>query len=129
MQAELPIYEGIEDALRAAVQAIGGAKSVGGMLWPDKSVESARDLLLNCLNPMRAEKLNYSQVVFVFRKAKEKGFHAGFEYFALDCGYESRPITQAEEVDRLTTVIEQATKALSMAIPALERAQQNNSRG
>lgn len=128
MQAELAIYEGIEDALKAAVQAIGGAKAVGVKLWPAKSIEDARALLLNCLNPDRPEKLDYSQIVFIFRCAKEHGFHAGFDYFSHDCGYEARPITQAEEADRLTSVIEQATKALSQAIPALERIQKSTVR-
>lgn len=126
MQTELPIYEGIEDAIRAAVQAIGGAKDVAQQMWPDKTMENARDYLLACLDHTRREKLDYTQMVFIFRKAKEKCFHAGFDYFARDCGYEARPITPAEEVDRLTTVIEQATKALSLAVPALERIQRTH---
>ena len=36
MQADLPFYDCPEDALRAAVQALGGAKQVGARLWPDK---------------------------------------------------------------------------------------------
>ena len=98
---------------------------MGSLIWPDKSVETARDLLLNCLNPNRPEKLDYSQTIFVFRLAREKGFHAGFDYFAHECGYEARPITKAEEADRLVNVIENAAKVLATAIPALERIQRD----
>ena len=129
MQAEMPFYEGPEDALKACIQALGGAKRVAPELWPDKSMDSASRLLLDCLNPDRSEKLGYSQVIWIFRKAKQIGFHAAYDWYSRECEYAARPITSAEEADRLTTVIEQATKALAMALPALERIQQNNSRG
>ncbi len=45
MQTELPYYESPEDALRAAVQHLSGAKVVGSKLWPDKSPDAARTRL------------------------------------------------------------------------------------
>lgn len=57
MQTELPFYECPEDALRAAMQALGGAKQVGARLLPDKTPDGAGRLLLDCLNPARSEKL------------------------------------------------------------------------
>lgn len=56
MQSELPFYEGPEDALRGAVQALGGAKKVGVLLWSDKSVDVVVRLLFDCLNQGRLEK-------------------------------------------------------------------------
>ena len=119
----MPFYESAEDALKASVQAVGGAKVIGAMLWPDKSVDSAHKLLLDCLNSERSEKLSYSQIIMVFRVAKEAGFHAGFDWWAQQCEYEAQPVSRAEQVDRLTTVVEQASKTLSAAVSALERIQ------
>lgn len=121
MQTEMPFYESPESALKACVEALGGAKRVGGSLFPDKSVDNARDYLLACLNEGRPEKLGYSQILFIFRSAKQAGFHGGFDYWSREAEYESRPITKAEEVDRLTTVVEQSTKTLSNALQQLER--------
>lgn len=127
MQADLPFYEGPEDALRAAVQTLGGAKKVGAMLWPDKGVDNASRLLLDCINPSRAEKLEMSQIMRIFSLAKDAGCHGPFTWFAGEIGYDTKPITKAEEVDRLTTVVEQSTKTLAAALSALERIQ--NGRG
>ncbi len=121
MQDELPFYENPEESLTACVQALGGAKKVGAKLFPDKTVDNARDYLLACLNSTRSEKLGYTQIIYVFREAKQIGFHAGFEWWSRSCEYEARPITKAEEVDRLTTVVEQASKTLAVAAAALER--------
>lgn len=123
MQAEMPFYEGPEDALRAAVQALGGAKQVGAMLWPDKTPDAAGRQLLDCLNPARSEKLDISQVMLVLARAKSAGVHAPFTWLAGEIGYEARPVTRKEEVDRLTAVIEGSSKTLSAAVAALERIQ------
>lgn len=123
MQSELPFYEGPEDALRAAVQALGGAKKVGALLWPDKGVDSASRLLLDCINPSRAEKLEMSQIMRVFALAKDAGCHGPFAWLAGEVGYDVKPIARAEEVDRLTTVVEQSSKTLAAALSALERIQ------
>lgn len=124
MQAELPFYESAEEALSAAVQHLGGAKQVGAALWPDKSPDAARTRLLDCLNPARAERLDLSEAMFILKKAKEKGFHAPFAWIAGTVGYETpRPLTAAGEEDRLTTVIDNATRTLAAALPMLERMQ------
>lgn len=121
IQDEMPFYEGVESALVGCVQALGGAKTVGAALWPDKSIEDARTLMLNCINPGRKEKLDYTQLMWIFREAKRVGFHAGFQWFARDCEYEARPVSSEEEKDRLTTVVEQSTKTLASALATLER--------
>lgn len=126
MQTELPFYEGPEDALRAAVQALGGAKKVGALLWPDKGVDNASRQLLDCINPSRAEKLELSQIMRIFSLAKDAGCNGPFAWFAAEIGYDIKPITRAEEVDRLTTVVEQSSKTLAAALSALERIQSAN---
>lgn len=121
MQNEMPFFESPEDALGACVAALGGAKKVGAALFPDKTVDNARDYLLACLNAGRAEKLGYSQIMYIFRASKQAGYHAGFEYWAREIEYEARPISNTEEIDRLTSVIESSSKVLSSAIADLER--------
>lgn len=121
MQAELPFFETPEDAVRAAVQALGGAKKVGAILWNDRSVDNASRLLLDCINASRAEKLEMTQVMLILRLAKDVGCHAPFAWMAAEIGYDVKPITKADEVDRLTTVLEQSSKTLADTISKLER--------
>lgn len=121
MQVEMPFFECAEDALKSAVQALGGAKVVGPMIWPDKSVDAAARQLLDCLNTSRSEKLDVSQVLLVFTKARSAGHHVPFMWFAHEVGYEAKPVTKEEEVDRLTLVIENSTKQLEAALSHLAR--------
>lgn len=121
MQNEMPFFEDELDALKAAVQALGGSKKVGQMLWQDKGVDAASRLLLDCLNPGRNEKLQLSQVMLILRAAKDAGCHAPFQWIAGEIGYDALPVSKAEEVDRMVTVVEQSSKQLADAIRALER--------
>jgi hypothetical protein len=125
MQTEMPFFEGPEDALREAVRAIGGPKKVGPMLWPDKTPDAAARLLQDCLNAGRSEKLELSQVLFILRAARDAGFHAAFQFIGADVGYDVRPVTREEEVDRLTSVIENTSAQLSTALATLQRLQQD----
>ncbi len=123
MQAELPMYECTEDALRAAVLAIGGSKKAGPMLWPDKGVDAASRLLLDSVNPLRSEKLSLSQAMLILRAARDVGCYAPFQWVASECGFDASPVTAAEEVDRLTSVLETSAKTMATAMAALERMQ------
>lgn len=123
MQVDFPFYESPEDALKAAVQVLGGAKQVGAALWPDKTPDAARTRLLDCLNHSRTERLDITELMFVFRRAHEAGCHGPFAWLAAEIGYEARPVTKAEEVDRLTSVIEQSTKTLASALESLKQVQ------
>ena len=123
MQADLPFFESSMDALRAAVQALGGAKQVGARLWPDKSPDTAGRLLLDCLNASRAEKLDIEQVIFVLARAREAGCHGPMQWICGEAGYEARPVTKAEEVDRVAAIVEQSSKTLAAAVATLERLQ------
>lgn len=124
MQAEMPFFEGAEDALRHLVQAMGGAKAVGARLWPDRTPEAAGRLLLDCLNGQRSEKLGLGQVLLLLRWGHEAGHHTAMHWLAAEAGYEARAVTRAEERDRLAVVVEQSTRALSAAVAALQRLQQ-----
>lgn len=124
MQNDLPFFDSPEDALRAAVQQLGGAKKVAPILWgADRSVEQATRSLLDCLNHDRAEKLSISQVMQILRMARDAGYHAPMLWFAAELGYDAHPITKAEEVDRVTTAIEHASELLAAGLAAMERIQ------
>ncbi len=123
MQVDLPFFECPMDAVRSAVQALGGAKQVGARLWPDKSPDTAGRLLLDCLNASRSEKLELTQVMRVLAWAREAGFHGPMQWICSEIGYEARPVTKAEEVDRLVTVLEESTRTMVSALATLERLQ------
>lgn len=123
MQAELPVYESVEDALKSAVYALGGTKKVGPMLWPAKGIDASYRLLNDCLNSLRAEKLDLSQAMFVLRAARDVGCYAPFQWVAGECGFDAKPVTRAEEVDRATAALEAATKSLQVSLATVERLQ------
>lgn len=123
MQAEMPFFDSPEDALKAVIQQLGGIKRVGPKLFPDKTVDAAARYLLDCVNPDRSEKLSLSQIMMLLRLAHEAGFHTAYAWISGEVGYDIKPITKAEEVDRLTSVVEQSTKTLTSALAALERIQ------
>ena len=96
-------YDTPEEALKAAVSALGGNKKVGVMLWPhmEESPDKAGRKLADLLNEDRDEKPSLDQVVFIFRKAKQVGFHDGMYSWNRMCGYSpSKPVDDAEELAR-----------------------------
>lgn len=123
MQIEMPFFESPEDALKAVIQQLGGIKRVGPKLFPDKTVDAAARYLLDCVNAERAEKLSLTQVMMLLRLAHEAGYHTAFTWLSGEIGYDVKPVTRAEEVDRLTSVVEQSTKTLASALATLERLQ------
>lgn len=128
MQADLPFYESPEQALEAAVAALGGAKFVGGKLWPAKSPDAARTRLLDCLNPARSERLDLNESMLILRMAKEKGCHAPMAWICGEIGYEApRALTNEAELDRVATVVDGAVRTLAVALPVLERLQRARS--
>ena len=123
MQTEMPFFDSPEEALKSAVNALGGTKEVGLQLFPDKSADVASRHLNDCLNNSRAEKLDLSQILWILRKAKEKGHHTAFAWFANYVGYEAKPIAKAEEVEKLQDTIRDATKTLQFALLTLNKIQ------
>lgn len=121
LNAQLPFFDCLEDALKSLVQRLGGAKAVGATLFPEKSPDAAARALLDSLNPDRAEKLSAAQILLVLRMGHEAGIHDAKRYIDAETGYETVPITQAEQEDRLVSVIDAAGKTLREAMQALAR--------
>ena len=118
-----PLFvESIYDALRAIEQRCGGPKVVAALLWPAKSVDDARRLLLDCLNPDRPEKLDPEQVVMLFRMAREAEWHVAKHWLDHETGYEPAvPLNPADEQAKLVATIENAGVTLQRALAALDK--------
>lgn len=89
-QGEL-FYETLTDALRATVDALGGPKVVGQSLWPEKGTDEARRLLLDCLNPDRAQRLDPDRLVLLMKMARAKGIHTAIGWILDELGY-AKPV-------------------------------------
>lgn len=122
MQLEMgEFFESVNDALQAAVTALGGFKKVGPQLRPELPIDQAAGWLRDCLNPSRREKLSPEHVLLVMRLARAAGYHAAMNYVAFDTGYKAQPIEPASQeaelqeqfiaaVDRLEAIRSQMTR-------------------
>ncbi len=120
MQISL-FYEDINDATRACVQALGGAKVVGSSIWPSKLPQKAGEHLLNSLNPNHAQKLSLDETVMIFKMAREIGFHDGMNYFAEFCGYRAPdPVTKEEQKAEIQQELLTKTEELTKLYKRLE---------
>lgn len=93
-------HESIEDALTTCVNAIGGPKKVGPMMWGDTvcPIEQGKKLT-RCLNPEHASKLSLEEMMFILRKAHDVGCHAGINFICRDTGYaDPQPVDIEDEV-------------------------------
>jgi hypothetical protein len=123
-QGSMPLFlEDVFDALRAAVQAAGGAKAVAGRVWPHKPIEQARKELLDALNRDNARKLCVEEVLAVMRMAREAGYHGAKHWIDAELGYQpSAPSDPKIERDRLADEMARAAeqfKALERAVARL----------
>lgn len=122
-QGALAIYEDEFDALRDAVQKLGGTKAVGHALRPDLGPLRAADWLKDCLNPERRERLSLTQVMKVVRMAHDINYHAPAQYLAGEMGYEARPIEPADEAAELQRASIAAVGQLQRIVARLEQLQ------
>jgi hypothetical protein len=92
----------INEVLISCVKASGGSKSLGPLLWPEKTPDSAQRMLLDCLNEERPARLSPDQFLYVLRTARAKGFHEGIEFLCSDLGYSTPiPIEPRDEAAEL----------------------------
>lgn len=109
-------------ALESVVRQLGGSKAVAPRIWPDKPVIQAQTLLCNCLNDERPEKLDFSQVLFILKLAKERGIHEGMEYIAEEVGYSKpQPIEPRDELAELLRVNLEAKREAQERDERIER--------
>src|SRR5690348_9405745 len=87
----------IEEALRTAIDALGGLKVVGARLRPHLDPVLAGQWLAHCLDHERREKLELGQVDLILRLAKARGFHRAAESIAAGWGYRVTAILDPTE--------------------------------
>ncbi len=96
-------------AVEAVVIALGGSKVVAPMLWPEKGIIEAQRLLCDCLNDDRPAKLDFAQVLYIFRLAQARGIHTGMQYIARNLGY--APPVPIDPKDELADLLRQSIEA------------------
>lgn len=107
-----------EDALRRAVDALGGPQRVGHDLKPEMPPPVAGVWLSHCLTASKRDKLSLSQIACIFRDAYKAGEHDGFMAFAESLGYRVIGIEPQAQADELT---KSAEAKISQAIQELQQ--------
>lgn len=123
MTDQIPLFvEDYSEAIRAAVQALGGFKRVGAELKPDLAADAAGRWLADCCNPDKREKLSPTELAFIRRRARLEGVHvlAAFEMRA--AGYaDPQPVTDEDEAAQLQREFIQATKHMQALVTRIDR--------
>lgn len=97
-------HETLHDALRDLISALGGAKRIGPLMRPEKTIDEATRWILDCLNPDRREKFDPEQILWLLREGRTNGCHLAMEYVNRFCLYEPpRPVNPE---DRLALLLE-----------------------
>lgn len=122
-QGSMPLFlEDVFDALRAAVQYAGGAKSVAGRLWPTKTGQQAARDLLDCLNRDNDRKLCVEEMMAILRMAREAGYHGAKHWIDEAIGYQpTAPQDPKIERDRLADELARASDNFKNLTRAAER--------
>ena len=117
-------FESVNDALIEAVKALGGAKCVGAMLWPEKAPDVAQRLLLDCLNPERPARLTPDQLLYLLRLARQRGYHDALGWILDSLGYQpTTPRAPVDEAAELQRQFVEATRIMSGIADRLARLQ------
>jgi hypothetical protein len=123
MQLAIPeCFDSVEDALKAAVMAMGGFKEVGRRMRPD--FNHAAEWLRKCLSDDRRERLDPGQVMWLLREAKLQGFHSAFDYIAGDAGYRAAPIDAQAQLKTLQESIHTQMASLNAQMQRMNQLQQ-----
>lgn len=103
MPQQMPLLiEDLDDAMREAIRAIGGAKRAGAFLWPEMDPAAAGRRLSDCLSTEKREKLAFGQGLALLREARRAGSHVAMGFVAAWCGYdEPRPVEPRDEIAQL----------------------------
>lgn len=104
------------------VKALGGSGKVGPKLYPEKTLEAAQRVLLDCLNPDRPAHLNQEQVFFILRLARDRGIHIGMEWLCNELSYSApTPIEPRDEVAELQLQFIEAQRAMLDMVQRMEK--------
>lgn len=125
MQLEIgECFETIDDALKAAVLALGGFKKVGAAMRPELPLAQAEAWVRHCVDDSRREKFCPKQMMLILRLARQAGFHAAMDFLACDAGYKAEPVDAAAQVQSLQEQIAAGLEGLNKQMAVLARLQQ-----
>ena len=125
MQDQFAIYDDVYDALRAAIQALGGTKAVAVKLWSSKAPTAAQTELLDALNRERPRKLTPEEFMQILAWAREAGFHSLMSYMSDQVGYEAKPIEPQDELAKLQRAFVDSVQAQRGIADRIERLTQS----
>ncbi|MCR6700873.1 MAG: hypothetical protein NVV68_06875 [Dokdonella sp.] len=122
----MPEYElAVEDYFDAIVQtvkALGGYKTVGVALRPDKDAQAAGRWLSDCCNPNERETLQPTQLAYIRRAARERGIHILAAYEMRDAGYAAPvPVEPEDEFAKLQRVFNESVAAQAGLVARMEQ--------
>jgi len=118
-------HDTLTDALVEVVKSLGGFKTVGLALRPDKSADAASRWLNDCLNANRAEHLEPDQVLFILREGRKAQSHAAINYLLREAGYaDAQPIEPEDERAALQRQFNQRVDDLKTILARLDRNEQ-----
>lgn len=117
-------HETLNDALRELIQALGGAKRVGPLMRPEKTVDEAARWLLDCMNTDRRESLHPDHILWLMRRGRDLGCHVVINYLCSEAGYSiPAPVEPEDELAKLQREYIQAVKLIASITPKIEQAQ------
>jgi hypothetical protein len=91
-------YDDEYDALRVAIQAIGGNKNAATLLW-GVNYKGGEQRVRDCLNPNRDEKFSFRECMVLARAARDVNCHAVAVYFNAETGY-APPVAISKEDEK-----------------------------
>lgn len=103
------MYDSPEEVLRACVDRLGGAKSIGCRMKPELAdrPDVAARWVLDRLNEDRRERFTLDQVVTLLRWACAAGWHEGMAHWNRLCGYgPAAPLAPEAEVAEIQKRLE-----------------------
>lgn len=118
-QPEL-FYDSYLEALRDDVKACGGPKTVGEWFWPDKLVETRRNMVNDRLNTERRDRFTDDQERLIMRRAKQaRGFSSALCFICDDTEHERAKPKSAE--DERTAAMREFTNAVNRLGPIADK--------
>lgn len=115
-------HESIEDALRAAVAAMGGYKKVGAAMRPELPADRAGNWLRDCLAEGRREVLDPAQLLWLLRAARQAGYHGAMAFLDAECGYAPpQPIEPEDERAQLQRAFAESVRVQAQLVERMER--------
>lgn len=119
---QVPLFsDDMNEALRALIASIGGAKKVGSAMRPDLPADDAGRWLTKCLDHERPEKLGLTQLLWLLRHGHDAGCHVAMQFLAGEAGYTATPIEPQDERAELERAFVASVAAQRQILSRMER--------